>query len=195
MSPKSNSTDEPTKDLVNRDGSFTKLTEFATKEVDSVEAAIELFGEQGVAYSSGEEVTGDYQLVNKDEKQAFLTRVAGKRVFIVRWEFHDGDKGEFATLYCIIDGSGKFIVNDGAKGGIYGQLSKITSTRLESGVKGGNEMAGCLVNRGFRRNNDFYYRTGPEGHKDINKAIPRAQLNDVPNEHKKMAAPTWRLEF
>ena len=51
----------PTKPLRNADGSITKLTEFATADINSVEELETLFGSQGVSYSRGEEVTGDYK--------------------------------------------------------------------------------------------------------------------------------------
>jgi hypothetical protein len=195
---------EQGKSLTNKDGSFTKLTEWATADVQSVEDAIALFGDQGVSYSTGQEITGDYKLITKDEKQAFLKRVAGVKTFVVRWQFNNGDVGEFASVYCVIDGFGKYIINDGSKGGMYGQLSKITSTRIEQGITDGREKAGVLAERGFKMNNIFFYddRTG--------KALNRTQLETLSDEncdckkvekkhtgeaHKKQANPTWRLEF
>lgn len=181
------------KDLVNKDGQPTKLVEWATMEVDSVDQMIELFGEQGVSYSSGEEITGDYQLVTGDEKQLFLQRVQGARAFCVQWAFRTptGKSGgrEFVSVHVIIDGHGKFIVNDSAKGGFYGQLSDITSHRTANGKTEREATTGLLAGRGFKANKPFYFDTR------TNKAIPRADLADVPEEFRELAKPTWRLEF
>lgn len=187
------------KDLVNKDGQPTKLVEWATMEVDSVDEMVKLFGKQGVSYSSGEELTGDYKLITGDEKQLFLQRVQGSNTFCVQWAFRtpSGKTGgrEFVSVHVIIDGHGKFIVNDSAKGGFYGQLSDITSHRLENGQTEREATTGLHAARGFKPNQPFYFRSGPPGHPLLNKAIPRAELDEVPAEYKELAKPTWRLEF
>lgn len=178
------------KDLTNKDGQPTKLVEWATADVDSVDAMLDLFGQSGVSYSSGEEITGDYKLITGDEKQLFLKRVQGRRAFCVQWEMRVGNANrEFVTVHVIIDGHGKFIVNDSAKGGFYGQLSDITSHRLESGKSDREAKTGLLAERGFNPNKPFYFDTR------TNKAIPRDELDNVPDEYKELAKPTWRLEF
>jgi hypothetical protein len=186
---------DKSKSLVNKDGSITKLTEWATQDVDTIDEAIAKFGEAGITYSTGGELTGDYRVITAAEKQQFLKTMFGRKVFIVRWEFYKGQNGEFVAFHCIIDESGKFIINDGSKGGIYGQLSGITTQRLDSGIGNGREKSGVLCERGFVENKPFYFRTGPEGHPLIGKAIPRSEVDDVPAEHKQLAKPTWRLEF
>jgi hypothetical protein len=183
------------KDLKNKDGQPTKLVEWATMDANSVDEMIELFGTSGVSYSSGEEITGDYTLVTGDEKQLFLQRVQGRRVFCVQWEFRTpagkatASTREFVSVHVVIDGHGKFIVNDSAKGGFYGQLSEITSKRIETGKSDRESKTGLLAQRGFKPNKPFFFdvRTG--------KAIPRADMDTVPEEHREQAKPTWKLEF
>jgi hypothetical protein len=210
--PAANSPSPKTKDLTNKDGQPTKLVEWATMDVNSVDEMIALFGESGVSYSSGEEITGDYQLITGDEKQLFLQRVQGMRTFCVQWEFRTPQAGnnrrEFVSVHVIIDGAGKFIVNDSAKGGFYGQLSEITSQRLENGRTEREAKTGVLAERGFKPNKPFYFRSGPkkgdtlpdgtiatEDHPDLNKAISRNDLDSVPSQFREQAKPTWRLEF
>lgn len=210
--PSANSPSSKTKDLVNKDGQPTKLVEWATMDVDSVDEMIALFGESGVSYSSGEEITGDYQLITGDEKQLFLQRVQGKRTFCVQWEFRTPNSGnnrrEFVSVHVIIDGAGKFIVNDSSKGGFYGQLSDITSQRVDNGRTEREAKTGVLAERGFKPNKPFYFRCGPkkgdtlpdgtsatEDHPLLNKSIGRDELDDVPSQFKELAKPTWRLEF
>lgn len=182
------------KDLTNKDGQPTKLVEWATADVNTVDEMISLFGESGVSYSSGEELTGDYKLITGDEKQMFLQRVQGRRVFCVQWEFRTpagktAGTREFVSVHVVIDGHGKFIVNDSAKGGFYGQLSDLTSARLETGKTDREAKTGLLADRGFKPNKIFYFDTR------TNKAIPRDELENVPEEFKQEAKPTWRLEF
>lgn len=190
-----NSPTPKTKDLVNKNGEVTKLVEWATADVNSVDDMIALFGESGVAYSTGEEITGDYQLITGDEKQLFLERVKGKRTFCVQWEFRTPpgqNTREFVSVHVIIDGHGKFIVNDSAKGGFYGQLSQITSERISNGQGDREAKTGVLAARGFKANKPFFFDTR------TNKAIPRSEMNNTeeyPMEFRQEAKPTWRLEF
>jgi len=200
------------KDLRNKDGDVTKLVEWATMDANSVDDMIALFGDQGVSYSSGEELTGDYQLITGDEKQLFLQRVQGKRTFCVQWEFRTPNTGanrrEFVSVHVVIDGVGKFIVNDSSKGGFYGQLSDLTSKRLELKQTEREAKTGVLAERGFKPNKPFYFRSGPkkgdtlpdgsiaeEDHPELNKAIARNDLDSVPVQFRQEAKPTWRLEF
>lgn len=202
----------PSKDLRNKDGEITKLVEFATMEANSIEDMIELFGKNGVSYSTGGELTGDYTLITGDEKQLFLKRVQGRRTMCVQWEFRTPQSGanrrEFVSVHVIIEGHGKFIVNDSSKGGFYGQLSDLTSKRLETGQTERESKTGVLAERGFKPNKPFYFRCGPkkgdtlpdgtiatEDHPDLNKAIPRNEVDSVPAQFKEEAKPTWKLEF
>lgn len=210
--PSGNSPSPKTKDLKNKDGEPTKLVEWATMEADSVDDMIALFGKSGVAYSTGQEITGDYTLVTGDEKQLFLKRVQGKRAFCVQWEFRTPQTGnnrrEFVSVHVIIDGAGKFIVNDSSKGGFYGQLSDLTSKRIENGQSERESKTGVLASRGFVPNKDFYFRCGPkkgdelpdgtvatEDHPLLNKAISRNEVDSVPSQFRELAKPTWKLEF
>lgn len=178
------------KDLVNvSDGKVTKLTEWATKDVNSVDEMIALFGENGVEYSRGEELTDDFRVVTGDEKPLFMKKILGCRLFCVRWEFYNGDNGEFVAVHALIEGHGKFIFNDGAKSGVYGQLSNITSKRLANNQPFDRAHSGLEVPRGIIQNKPFFYddRTG--------KAIKKADLDNIPEEHKKPAKPTYRFQF
>jgi hypothetical protein len=184
-----NTNSMPTKDLVNKDGTITALTEWATADVQNVDDLIALFGEQGVTYSTGEELTGDYKVITGDEKQAFCKRIIGKRLAVVKWAFRDGQQHntEFVTMHLIIDGVGKIIVNDGAKSGMYGQLSRITTERLGQGWASDRAHAGLLVDRGIKQNKTFQYdtRTG--------KAIKKGE--DVPDEFQGTSHPSYSFEF
>lgn len=210
--PGANSPSSKEKSLVNKDGQPTKLVEWATANVDSIDDMIALFGKEGVTYTSGEEITGDYQLITGDEKQLFLKRVQGKRTFCVQWEFRTPSAGnnhrEFVSVHVIIDGAGKFIVNDSSKGGFYGQLSDLTSKRIDNGQTERESKTGVLAQRGFQPNKVFFFRCGPkkgdilpdgttatEDHPLLNKAIPRNDLDSVPSQFREEAKPTWRLEF
>lgn len=175
----------PKKDLVNKDGGITKLTEWATEDVHSVDDMVRLFGDQGVEITTGTELTGDFTVVGADEKQAFMTRVAGSKLMAIRWDFYEGQSGEFVAVHVIIDGYGKFIFNDGAKGGVYGQLSKLTSVRTDQGMSDDRARSGLLVARGLKMNKPFKYdsRTGT--------AIKRTEIDEVPKEFQRDSHPTW----
>lgn len=179
---------KPGKELVNKNGEITKLTEWATVDANSIEDLIELFGEAGVSYSTGEEVTGDYRVIPGDAKQLWAKAFTGKRTFVVRWQFHTPDNGnEFVTMHLFIDGAGKFIVNDGAKSGMYGQLSRITSERVRQGQPEDRAHAGLLAERGIIQNKPFQFdkRTG--------KAIRKG--DDVPAEFRGDSHPTWKFDL
>ena len=179
-----NTNSKTTKDLVNKDGSITALTEWATADIDNVDALIALFGEQGVEYSTGEEVTGDYQVVTGDEKQAFCKRIIGKRLAVVKWVFREGQgDSEYVTMHLIVDGAGKFIMNDGSKGGMCGQLSHITSVRLNNEWPEDRAHAGLIVERGIKQNKQFEYNI------ETKKAIKRDE--DVPANLRALSHPTF----
>lgn len=184
------------KDITNKDGEVTKLIEWATQDVENVDDLIALFGSQGVAYSTGGEITGDYQVITGNEKQLFAERVVGKRLFVVKWEFYPGQRKdtEFVAMHMLIDGIGKFIVNDGAKSGMYGQLSKITSQRISQGVSDSHAKTGLLVERGIRKNDPFQYdtRSGKALKKD---GTDKDSENFVPEEFRATSHPTWSFVF
>lgn len=184
MAPKSNS---ETKDLTNKDGNITKLTEWATQDADSVDAMIEMFSEQGVSYSTGEEVTHGYRLITADEKVAFCRRIVGKRLFVARWEFRESPTGTYITMHIMVDDAGKFIVNDSSKTGFFGQLDETTSVRMSNGQSESQASAGLLVERGIKENKAYQYDTRTK------KAIPRGA--DVPAEFRADAKPTFRFEL
>lgn len=184
-----NTENNSVKDLVNKDGTITELMEWATADVSTIEEMEALFGNQGVAYSTGEELTGDFRVITGDEKQLFLKRVSGAPVFVIDWKFNSGNNGEYVTMRFLVEGHGKFLMNDGSKSGSYGILSRITSERIRSGWTDGRERAGLKAPRGFARNNTFYYS------KASGKAIPKAELDDWDAADKAEASPTWRLEF
>jgi hypothetical protein len=196
------------KSLRNKDNSITELVEWATAGAESIEDMIEIFGKEGVAYSTGEEITHDYRLITGDEKQAFLIRVAGQRVFIVKWKFiTPPSQREFVALHFIINGAGKFILNDSSKSGIYDDLTRVTENRIRNGKSPSEACTGLDVPRGFKRNKDFYYRTacedhGTTGNKEtcevcarVGKSIPATELENVGAAFKDLARPTWKLEF
>jgi hypothetical protein len=176
------------KDLVNKDGTITALTEWATADVQSVDDLIALFGEQGVTYSTGEELTGDYKVITGDEKQTFCKRIVGKRLAVVKWVFRPGQNdSEYVTMHLVVDGAGKFILNDGSKGGMCGQLSRITSERLGNGQPSDRAHAGLIVERGIKANKQFEYDTRS------GKAVKRD--DDVPDEFRALSRQTFAFEF
>ncbi len=176
------------KNLENKNGDITKLTELATMEANSVEDMVKLFGSQGVSYSTGEETNGGYRFIGSDEKIAFLRRIVGKKLFAVRWEFRDSSTGEYVTTHIVVDGAGKFILNDSSKTGIYGQLSEITSTRQKNGMDESHSMAGALVERGVKENTPYEYNL------ETGRAIAKDD-DSVPKDKRAWAKPTFRFEF
>lgn len=193
-------TPEIGKELVNKDGSVTKLVEWATENAGTVEEMLDLFLESDVKVSHGEELTGDYQVVHSEEKQKFLQRIAGQRLMVITWDFYNGENGEFVAFHGIVDSVGKFILNDGSQGGMYGQLRKTTDKRErddpESAINRSSR-AGLMVARGVRLKPDFYYYMNPNDKTDERNgmAIPKAQLNDVPEEYKRKASPVWQFDL
>lgn len=202
-----NADSEAKKDLVNKDGTVTKLVELATADVNSIEDLENLFQVQGVEYSRGQELTHDFRLITGEEKQLFLQRVQGEKVGVIKWNFitNPGQR-EFVAVHVIIEGHGKFIINDSSTGGIYGQLSSVSETRIKEGWAFDRAHAGLIAAGGFKQNKEFYFRTAcPEHGTDkekncetcqrIGRAIPRSEVDDVPAAQKEKARPTWRLDF
>jgi hypothetical protein len=205
-----NADSEAKKDLVNKDGTVTKLVELATADINSIEDLQNLFQAQGVEYSKGEELTHDFRLITGDEKQLFLQRVQGEKVGVIKWNFiTNAGQREFVAVHVLIEGHGKFIINDSSQGGFYGQLASITATRMQEGWAYDRAHAGLIAPGGFKQNKEFYYRTACPEHgsekqnlvKDceycqrIGKAIARSEVDDVPSTQKEKARPTWRLDF
>lgn len=180
---------EPGKSLTNKDGEITKLIEWATVDANSIEELERVFQSEGVSYSDGNEVTGDFRVITASEKQLFLPRVQGCPVFVIKWENRESATGSYVTVHLFIEGHGKFILNDGSKVGICGQLSRIESERLHQNpdILATHARAGVKVARGIVKNDDFYYdtRTG--------KAIKKGE--EVPEEFRAKANPTWKFEF
>jgi hypothetical protein len=78
--------------------------------------------------------------------------LVGKPFMLVHWEFHEGDFGEFVSMW-IMDLDGKrYIVNDGSTG-IYQQLRETTDK------KGVDSMVVCR--HGLKESSYMY--TGPDG--------------------------------
>jgi len=189
--PIPNENEEKGKTLVNANGDITKLVEWATVGANSIEDLEQLFADEGVSYSDGSEVTGEFRVVTAAEKQLWCQRVSGNPAFVIKWDNRSGDKGDYVTIHLFVAGHGKFIVNDGSKAGMCGQLSRIESERLRANpeMNATHARVGVKVGRGIVKNDDFYYddRNG--------KAIKKAEMNLVPPEHCKLANPTWRFEF
>lgn len=189
------------KDLVNKDGKVTELIEWATQSDLNPEQLMDKFMEADVPVSSGEELTGDYKVVHSDEKPGWCTAHIGRRLFAVQWHFYkgqgtndDGSAREFAAIH-IVSNAGKFIVNDGAQGGMYGQLRRITDVREDRDANAAEmrtSTAGLMVPGGLRANKTFYYSTVTK------KAIPRAELDNVekwPMSEREESRQTWSFDL
>jgi|SRR5215469_305298 len=193
------------KDLVNKDGKVTKLIEWATQSAASPEEIMDMFLEEGVPFSHGEELTGDYKVVTKEMKEEWCDKHIGTHLFCVTWDFYDGvGDQEFAAVH-IISAFGKFIMNDGAKGGMYGQLRKTTDFREEQDPESAvlrTSTAGFDAPKGLRRNKPFQYDTRPKsdkaGEEHFGHAIPRRELDDTvkwPNAFRETSRPTWSFDI
>jgi hypothetical protein len=191
------------KDLVNKDGSVTALIEWATQNINSPEEMLDFFEQSGVPVTRGEEITGDYSVVHGPEKPEWCAKHEGTRLFVVQWHFYESSTGEFAAMH-LVTPAGKFILNDSAKGGMYGQLRKITDQREqnEDAVTNRTSTAGLMVAGGLRRNNPFYYDTRPrsqnKGEEHHGRAIPRLGLDDVekfPMAYRELAKATWSFDL
>ena len=185
---------KPGKDLVNKDGTVTELIEWASQNASTPAEMLDLFEESGVPVSHGEELTGDYTVVRGDEKPEWCAKHEGSRLFIVQWHFYENATGEFAAIHLVSD-AGKFILNDSAKGGLYGQLRKITDMRENSDSNAATKRtstAGLMVPGGLRRNKPFYFNTS------TGKSIPKLELDDVekhPMALREQSKPTWSFDL
>ena len=183
------------KELLNTDGSVTKLIEWATERALTPEQMMDLFLESGVGVSHGEEITGDYVLVHSEEKPRWCDKHCGERLFVVKWEFYDGQgEREFTSMH-LVSNAGKFILNDSAQGGMYGQLKQITKRREENDPQAASKRtskAGLMVVRGLRRNKPFMFNT------DTKTAIPRNELEDFekhPANKREESRQTWSFDL
>jgi len=189
------------KDLVNKDGEITQLIELATERAGTPEEIMDMFLASDIHFSHGEELTGDYVLVTKETKADWCAKHEGQHLFVVQWHFYknqnpsDSDdpesaaEGEFVAMH-IVSTLGKFIVNDSAKGGMYGQLRKITNSRSVSedeNVKR-SAFAGVDYIRGVRKNRPFWYDTRTK------RAINKDDLDNTvkhPMNYRKQSTQTW----
>jgi hypothetical protein len=192
------------KDLLNKDGTVTQLIEWATQSAASPEEIMDMFLEEGINVSHGQEITGDYVVVHGEEKPAWCTKHEGVRLFVVVWHFYESATGEFEASH-IISPAGKFIVNDSSKGGMYGQLKKITDFRESQDPEAAakrTSTAGLMVAGGLRRNKQFYYDTRPRsekpGEEHFGRAISNVGLEDAekyPMKFRELAKPTWSFDL
>jgi hypothetical protein len=189
------------KSLVNKDGSITKEIAWAMQNVASPEEALDLLLQAGLTVLTiSEELSGDFKLVHKEEKAEWCAKHIGTPFMFITWNFYpnqsvdeNGVRGEFVACH-VISRFGKYIINDGTIGGIYGQLRKVTDGREEadpeSAVKR-TSTAGLMAPRGLRENKPFAYDTREK------RAIPRAELNDTvrwPMEYRAMSSPSWKID-
>jgi hypothetical protein len=202
------------KDLVNKDGKVTELIEWATQNITSPEEMLDYFQEHDLQTHS-QATAGDYILVNKEEKAEWCAKHVGPsgRLMVVQWHFYanrDPQKddngnvviddngnpvfGEFVAMH-IISGAGKYIVNDSAKIGMYGQLRKETDVREEKDPESGvmrTATAGLFVPGGLRQNRTSFYDTRTK------KVIKRADLDDTvayPLAFREEMTPTWKFDL
>lgn len=192
------------KDLANKDGKVTELIEWATQSAGSPEEILDMFAEAGIPMSHGEELTGDYKLVSPQEKPEWCSKHEGTRLACVQWHFYESNTGEFAAVH-IVSPAGKFILNDSARGGMYGQLRKITDQRELADPASAvmrTSTAGLMVAGGLKRNKPFYYDTRDKsskpGEEHFGRAIPRLELEDVekyPMNKRELSKPTWSFDF
>lgn len=195
------------KTIRNKDGKITDLIEWATDSASTPEEIMDMFLEQDVPFTHGEELTGDYKVVHSDAKTEWCSKHVGTSLFVVKWGFYDG-KGEagnkFAAMH-IVSAFGKFIVNDSAKGGMFGQLEKLTDRREELNPESAvmrTSTAGLAVPRGLKANNKFYFDTRPKsekaGEQHFGRAIPNRELDDVvkyPMLHREESKQTWSFDL
>jgi hypothetical protein len=197
MAPKQETASNPDnsgKDLVNQDGSVTKLIEWATESAATPEQILDMFLEAEIPVSHGEEITGDYLVIHSEEKTKWCNAHLGKRLFAVQWNFWDSSTGEFVSVHIVSD-AGKFILNDGAEGGIYGQLRQITDKREAADPKSAStrtSTAGLMVAGGLRANKQFFYS------QNTKQSIPKSELGDYekyPEADRSLSKPTWSFDL
>lgn len=193
------------KSLVNKDGRVTQLIEWATETAATPDEIMDMFLQEDVPFSRGEEITGDYTVVHSDAKPEWCSTHVGKKLFVVTWAFYDGvGDSEFAAMH-IVSAFGKFIVNDGSQGGMYGQLRKTTDFREKHDPEAAEKRtstAGLLAPNGLRANKPFYYDTRPKsdkkGEEHFGRAIPKRELDNVelyPMAHREQSRPTWSFDL
>lgn len=193
------------KDLLNKDGSVTRLIEWATQSVATPEEIMDMFLQEGAAFSHGEELTGDYVVIHADKKEEWCAKHVGTHLFCVTWNFYDGvGDREFAAVH-IISAFGKFIVNDGSQGGMYGQLRRTTDVREERDPESAvlrTSTAGLDAPRGLRANKKFMFDTRPkstnEGEEHFGRAIPKRELDDTvkwPMAFREESRQTWSFDL
>lgn len=106
------------------------------------------------ASDAADQVMGDGFTVLATEDKAML---CGMPLFLMEWNFNDGDMGRFVSVRCLakLPGGvvGKYIINDGSTG-VMEQLAKYT--------KKTQRMGGLLVRKGLRRS-DYTYEDPATG--------------------------------
>lgn len=107
--------------------------------------ATKLGGESEIKRASEEIGDGFKLLDNKDQ-------LVGVGIFLVTWDFHQGEHGEFVSVKLITKDNQKFILNDGSTG-IRDQLMSYSAKK--------NKMGGLVCDKGLRRS-DYKY-TDDEG--------------------------------
>jgi hypothetical protein len=200
------------KDLVNKDGKVTELIEWATQNITSPEEMLDYFAEHSIDTHS-QVTSGDYVLVHTEEKPEWCAKHEKSRLMVVQWHFYQNRDprmddagnvltddngapvfGEFAAMH-IISGAGKFIINDSAQIGMYGQLRKETDFREEKDPESAvmrTSTAGLYVPGGLRKNKPSFYDTRTK------KTIKRADLDDTvayPLAFRKQGNDTWKFDL
>lgn len=191
------------KSLRNKDGSVTELIQWATQGMATPEEIMDAFLEAEIPISTGTELTGDYRVVTPAEKVEWCSKHVGTPLFVVQWHFYGGRPSEedptrltneFAAMH-IVSAFGKFIVNDSAKGGMYGNLRQITDEREaadpSTAVKR-TSTAGAHAMNGLKGNRPFWYNT------KTGKSIPKSELDDTvkhPMSDRKESTPTWSFDW
>jgi hypothetical protein len=135
------------KDVVKKGAEYTddQLSEISSFG-DALALVRENVGEENV--HSADEVLGNgFRLLdNKD----LLLEVP---MLLVKWDFHNGDHGEFVTIHLVTEDNRKYVVNDGSSG-IRDQLMQLTSKT--------NTYGPLLVKKGLRRSDYKYDDNGTE---------------------------------
>lgn len=116
---------------------------------DAVKLAQETLGAE-VITSADQEIGDGFALLENSKDKRQLVNVP---IFLMGWDFHLGDFGEFVSVRVIVaptekgQSVRKLRINDGSDG-VYRQLSEYTRKT--------NRMGGLLVNRGLRAS-DYYF--------------------------------------
>lgn len=136
------------------------------------------FASEGIAVSTGLEISDGFVLLDEGEKKRFVN----VPLMIIDWRFFDGDFGEAVTFRFMTSEGGKFRGNDGSTG-IYQQLKDLTKTREAEGHKAPTQA--CAVRKGFQESE--YTIDKRDGH-----ALERGE--EIPSEFKSKAS-TFYLRF